>query len=42
MACIRLYRKLGEERGEEAIAVLLLDISKIAIIISHCGQPSCM
>jgi hypothetical protein len=32
---------LGKERGEEAIAVLLLDVSKIAIVIGHRGQSSC-
>jgi len=35
IACIRFRRELGKERGEEAIAVLLLDVSKITIIISH-------
>jgi len=35
IASVRFRRELGKERGEEAIAVLLLDVSKIAIIIGH-------
>jgi len=32
---VRFRRELGNERSKEAIVVLLLDVSKIAIIISH-------
>jgi len=41
IARILFSRKLGEEGGEEAIAVLLLVIPKIEIIIRHCGQSGC-
>jgi hypothetical protein len=39
---IRIGRKLRDEGGEETIAILLLDISKIEIIVGHRGQPSRM
>jgi len=35
IASIRFRGELGDERREETIAVLLLDVPKIAIIISH-------
>jgi hypothetical protein len=41
MARIGFGRKLGKERGKEAIAVLLLRIPKIEIIVGHCGQSGC-
>ena len=42
MIRIGFGRKLQNEGGEEAIAVLLLDIPKIEVIIRHGGQSGGM
>jgi hypothetical protein len=38
---IQFCRKLGNKRGEEAITILFLDITKIEIIVGHRGQSTC-
>ena len=39
---IRFGRKLQNEGGEQAITVLLFNVSEIKIIIGHRGQSRCM
>ena len=39
---IRFGRKLQNEGGEQAITVLLFNVSEIKVIVGHCGQSRCM